>query len=348
MAAETATTPSAPSSSGPRCWLVRRDAGGSVEAGVRPLPWDPATAPEPDAAAIRVEAAGFNYKDALACSGHPGVMRVSPLVPGIDVAGSLLAPAAGLPAGAPVLVTAHHLGEGRHGGFATEARVPVTGLLARPEGLSAEAAMALGTAGLTTVLACDTLDRLVHRAAPTASEEWLVTGASGGVGMIAVAWLAAAGRRVVACSRKPQARELLLALGASAVEPPAAVVAAPGKSLARGRWAGVVDTVGGGLLADVLRSVRHGGAVTAVGMAGGVDLHTTVHPFILRGVTLAGIDTAATPTRDERIALWRRLAEFWPRLRSSFPVTRIGLDGVGDWADAMLRGGTVGRAVVVP
>lgn len=328
----------------PRCWLVARRADGSVAGGIAALP----AAAADGGVAIRVAAAGFNYKDALACAGHPGVMRIAPLVPGIDSAGTLLEAAAGLPAGAAVVATACGLGETRHGGFGDIVRAPPEAILPRPPALSARDAMALGTAGLTALLACDRLAALVDPRHARPDEAWLVTGASGGVGMLAVACLAAAGRRVVACSRKPAARGPLFALGASDVAPPEAVVDAGPKSLTAGRWAGVVDTVGGPLLAGVLKGVRVGGAVAALGMAGGVELPTTVHPFILRGVTLAGIDGATQATPEDRRRLWPRLAEFWPRVREHFPVTELGFDEVGDWAGRMLRGETVGRAVVVP
>lgn len=333
--------------SAPRRWLVERSAG-AVSAGIAPLGWDPHAAPAMDEAVVLVEAAGFNYKDALACSGHPGVMRGERLVPGIDAAGRLLHPAAGLPAGAAVVVTGNGLGETRDGSFATHLRAAAVALIPRPATLDAHAAMALGTAGLTAVLACDRLAAAVDERHAKPDEAWLVTGASGGVGMLAVALLAAAGRRVVACSRKPEARSTLLGLGAAEVMPPADIVAPAGKSLASGRWGGVVDTVGGPLLADVLRSVRLGGAVAAIGMAGGADLHTTVHPFILRGVTLAGIDAASQPTQAERREIWDRLAAVWPRVHAALAVTRLELEDVGAWAARMLAGDTIGRAVVVP
>ncbi len=332
-----------------RCWRVVRASDGSVRGGV--AAWHRDAHDESAAASdvlVRVEAAGFNYKDALACTGHPGVMRVTPLVPGIDAAGTLVGAAAGLPDGAPVVVTGNQMGETRDGGFATHLRMPAAAVLPRPAGLSAAEAMALGTAGLTALLACDRLDRLVDQRHARTDEEWLVTGASGGVGMLAVACLAASGRRVVACTRKPAAAAALAALGAAAVAAPEELVDSSPKSLASGRWGGVVDTVGGRLLADVLRSVRTGGAVAAIGMAGGSDLPTTVHPFILRGVTLAGIDAATQPTQAERLVLWSRLAALWPRLRDRFPVVRLPLDAVGQRAAALLRGETIGRAVVIP
>jgi acrylyl-CoA reductase (NADPH) len=275
-------------------------------------------------------------------------MRSAPLVPGIDLAGTLLAPAAGLAAGAEVVVTGNGLGERRDGGFATHVRAPADAVIPRPAGLSARDAMALGTAGLTALLASDRLAALVDPRHAADGEEWLVTGASGGVGMLAVAALAASGRSVVACSRKPDAAGPLAALGAARVVLPAEIVDASPTSLVRGRWAGVVDTVGGPLLAEILRAVRTGGAVAAIGMAGGTELATTVHPFILRGVTLAGIDAATQPSQDDRRRLWERLAELWPGVRGSLPVTVLRLDEVGRQAARMLAGETIGRAVVVP
>lgn len=332
-----------------RCWLVERD-DGVVRAAVAELPWEAGMPPAAGELVIRVEAAGFNYKDALACTGHPGVMRVSPLVPGIDAAGTIVAAAPGcvFAVGDAVVVTGNGMGESRDGAFATHLRMPAAAVLPRPAALSAEAAMALGTAGLSAALACDRLDAVVDMRHARPDDAWLVTGASGGVGMLAVAMLSAAGRRVVACSRKPAAVEALRSLGAEAVLPPEEVVDPTPKSLAKARWAGVVDTVGGRLLADVLRSVRTGGAVAALGMAGGADLVTSVHPFILRGVTLAGIDAATQPTQADRAALWARLAGLWPTLAGRLPVTTMSLGSVRAWAERMLRGETIGRGVVLP
>ncbi len=328
------------------CWLVARDDAGTIAGGVAPLP--AVAEAGVDGPLVRVDAAGFNYKDALACAGHPGVARVVPLVPGIDLAGTLLEPAAGLPSGAAIVATGHGLGETRHGGFATLVRPPAAAIVPRPPALSAVESMALGTAGLTALLAVDRLARVAPPGhGPPPDAEWLVTGASGGVGMIAVAALAATGRRVVACSRKPGAAAALVALGAESVVTPDAIRGPADKSLVRGRWAGVIDTVGGAILAEALKAVLPGGCAAAIGMAAGAELATSVHPFILRGVTLCGIDAATLPTPAERAVLWPRLAALWPRVRDLFPVTPLALDDVGDWAAALLAGSAVGRAVVL-
>ena len=330
------------------CWRVRRSSDGTVAAGIEPLGWDVGVTGAAGEVVVRVEAAGVNYKDALCCAGHPGVMRVESLVPGIDAAGMIALSGGPLAVGTPVVVTGNGMGEMRDGAFGSFLRMPAAAILPRPTALAADAAMALGTAGLTALLACDRLEAIVSPRHSRSDEAWLVTGASGGVGMLSVAALAAAGRRVVACSRKAAATAVLRDLGAAEVVSPDAIRDPAPKTLVTGRWAGVVDTVGGPLLADVLRAVRAGGGVAAIGMAGGADLVTSVHPFILRGVTLAGIDAASLPTQAERAVLWDRLAAFWPAISGRFPVTRLRLGDVGDWADRMRRGETVGRGVVIP
>jgi putative YhdH/YhfP family quinone oxidoreductase len=302
---------------------------------------------------VKVEAAGFNYKDALACSGHPGVARQLPHVPGIDATGVLQEPADTLPAGTPVVVTGNGLGESLSGGFASWLLAPVDAVIRRPSALSAISAMALGTAGLTAVVAVERLAGLIdwryqQQAGGGRTSDWLVTGASGGVGMLAVAAAAAAGHRVLACTRKSQVAEALRSLGAAEVLAPEDAIAPGGKPLASGRYTAVIDTVGGPLLAELLRSVRQGGAVASIGNAGGLELHTTVLPFILRGVTLAGIDAAGLLSNDQRRQLWPQLAKLWSSVEPHFPVLQLKLDGVGEWAERMLAGETCGRAVVIP
>ena len=333
-----------------RCWLIDRADDGAVAGRVAPQP-------EPSEAAgqvlVAVEAAGFNYKDALACRGHPGVARQLPLVPGIDAAGVLQQATTDLPVGSPVVVTGNGLGETRPGSFATWLQAPAKAIIHRPPALSAVAAMALGTAGLTAVLAVDRLTDLIDwdfhkRAGRPEPASWLVTGASGGVGMLAVAAAAAAGHRVIACTRNPEVAEPLRSLGAADVIPPADAVAAGDKPLAAGRYLAVIDTVGGPLLANLLRSVQPGGGVASIGNAGGVDLPTTVLPFILRGVTLAGIDAAGLLSNRRRRELWTSLAALWPLVEPHFPVQQLPLEEVGEWARLMLAGQTRGRGVVLP
>jgi acrylyl-CoA reductase (NADPH) len=166
--------------------------------------------------------------------------------------------------------------------------------------------------------------------------------------MLAVAAAAAAGHRVLACTRKPLAAEALRGLGAAEVIAPDEAVAPGAKPLASGRYTAVIDTVGGSLLANLLRSVRPGGAVASIGNAGGVAVQTTVLPFILRGVTLTGIDAAGLLSNDQRRQLWPKLAALWPRVEPHYPVRLLELGGAGDWACQMLAGETHGRAVLLP
>ena len=177
---------------------------------------------------------------------------------------------------------------------------------------------------------------------------WLITGASGGVGMLAVAATALAGFQVIACTRKNSLSNTLLSLGASAVQSPEEALPADKKPLSSARYLGVIDTVGGELLANILRVVAAGGAVASIGNAGGVAIPTTVYPFILRGITLAGIDAAGLPSREKRQALWAKLAVLWPLMNSAFPVRHIGFQQIGAWAAEMRSGRIKGRAVVIP
>ena len=333
----------------PYGWVVDRGPDGAVQSGVAPLP----DSHHEGFVCIDVEAAGFNYKDALACNGHPGVARTLPLVPGIDTAGTLRSPCEAFAAGTPVVATGNGLGEKIQGGFATEVWVPPSAIIQRPESLSATAAMAMGTAGLTAMLAVERLQAAIDwdfqsRLQHDEPLPWLVTGASGGVGMLAVAAIALAGFRVIACTRKEGLSDVLTSLGAVAVQSPQHALPADTKLLSSARYLGAIDTVGGNVLASVLRVVAPGGAVASIGNAGGVELATTVYPFILRGITLAGIDASGLPSREKRKQLWARLALLWPFVSGLFPVQKICLKEIGDWASQMRGGQIMGRAVVLP
>ncbi|WIE65019.1 MDR family oxidoreductase [Curtobacterium sp. MCLR17_036] len=263
--------------------------------------------PEPTEgeALVDVSYSSVNYKDGLALAGDPGVARLDPLVPGIDVVGTVSALGPGVhdvAIGDRVVVTGAGLGERRHGGWARRAVVPSGSAVVLPDTIDDAFAAAIGTAGFTAMLSVLALERFV------APEEGpvLVTGASGGVGTVAIALLTARGYRVTASTGRPANAESLRRLGAVDVVD-RATLSEPGRPMQRTVWAGAVDSVGGTTLANVLASTQYGGAVTACGLAQDAALSTTVLPFILRGVSLLGIDSVQAPIALRRRA-WERLA----------------------------------------
>lgn len=294
---------------------------------------------------IDVQWSSLNYKDALACQAHPGVVRKLPHVPGIDCAGTILA--SSVPeyqTGQQVLVTGYDLGSGRWGGWSGCVRVPAEWVVALPTGLTPETAMLLGTAGFTAAQSVMVLQR--HRVVP-ASGKVIVTGATGGVGSLAVAILAKLGYHVVAVTGKPTQGKLLQKLGASQILTRAEMDEASHKPLLPARWAGAVDTVGGNTLVTLLRSMQHRGCVTACGLVAGDQLPLTVYPFILRGVTLAGIDSANCP-REPREHIWQQLAGPWKPDGLQSLAQKITLQEVPASVHAMLAGETYGRTLVEP
>ncbi|MHB8867704.1 MAG: MDR family oxidoreductase [Thermoleophilia bacterium] len=306
---------------------------------------------------VEVAYSSLNYKDALAVTGAGRIVRGYPMVPGIDLAGRVLesdSPAYG--PGDRVILTGWGIGEARWGGFAELARVRSEWLVPLPKGLSLKHAMALGTAGLTAMLAVMALEEAGVR--PEGDREGLsietsgaekpgavlVTGGSGGVGSIAIVLLAAAGYRVVASSGRHESAAYLHSLGAEEVIE-RADLELPAKPLEAQRWAGAVDSVGGDTLARVLAETRYGGAVASCGLVGGSALNTTVMPFILRAVKLIGINSVAAPA-ESRIEAWRRLAgEVRPEVLNGF--TRVAsLEDVHTLARTMVAGRGRGRTVV--
>ncbi len=288
-----------------RCYLVTKDSAGNVSGEITERPLEEL----PDGEVlIRVEYSSLNYKDALGAKGHPGVNKQFPHIPGVDAAGTVAQSGVyEFVEGDRVLVTGFDMGSNRWGGFAQYVRVPDDWVVPLPEGLSLRESMMLGTAGLTAGFCVDALER--HDVTPDRGEV-VVTGASGGVGSFAVAILAKLGYHVAAVTGKETAHEYLKSLGAAEILPREAVDDTSGKPLLARRWAGAVDTVGGNLLGTVLRSTHLGGCVAACGNAAGFDLPITVYPFILRGVTLAGIDAAWCPI-PLRHETWDRLAGPW-------------------------------------
>lgn len=292
---------------------------------------------------IRVTHSSLNYKDALAAVAHRGIVQSLPHVPGIDAAGQVLeSRSKQWSIGDDVLVTGYGLGSDQWGGWSELIQVPANWVVRLPDHLSAVEAMTLGTAGFTAAQCVESLQQ--HGVTPDAGEI-IVTGASGGVGSLAIAILAKLGYQVVAMSGKPTAHHQLRALGASDIVDRAALTDTSDKSLLRARWAGAVDTVGGNTLATIVRSTQHRGCIAACGLVGGIDLPLTVYPFLLRGITLDGIDSAACP-RQPRLEIWDKLAEDWKPEQLEQIRSTVGLDGLDEYITRILAGQATGRIVV--
>ncbi len=291
---------------------------------------------------IRVGWSSVNYKDGLATRIDGKVARIDPLIPGIDMAGDVVAstdPA--IPVGSSVVAHGYDLGVARHGGYAEYQRVPAGWVVPLEPGLSARDAMAIGTAGFTAAMSVVALE---ERGLQPADGPVLVTGASGGVGGTALAILADRGYEVWAATGKPDEAERLRGLGAAGILTRDEVTA-PGKPLESERWAGAVDAVGAATLPYVLRTLKTGAAVAASGNASGPKLETTVFPFILRGAALLGMDSAQLAI-DRRRAIWDRLAtELRPRSLGDH-VTEVTLDTLDEALDGILAGEARGRWVV--
>jgi len=292
---------------------------------------------------VDVEYSTVNYKDGLAVTDTAPVVRNFPMVPGIDLAGTVSAsddPEVSV--GQRVVVNGWGIGEETWGGFAQRARVRGEWTVLLPDGIGSAEAMAIGTAGYTAMLCVLALED--HDVTPEAGPV-LVTGAAGGVGSVAVAVLAARGYEVHASTGRPEEADYLVGLGASEIVDRAELSEAGGRPLARARWAGAVDAVGSHTLANVLSQIRPEGCVAACGNAQGTDLVTTVFPFILRGVTLRGVHSVHVP-RPRRLEAWRRLDEDLDRDLLTSMTRTVGLDDVSTVAAEILAGRVRGRVVV--
>lgn len=293
-------------------------------------------------AVVDVEWSSLNFKDGMALSGDRGVARISPLIPGIDLVGTVAEPdsAGRFSAGDSVVLNGAGIGETRHGGFSERAVVDAASLVALPEAITPRRAAAIGTAGFTAMLS---VLRIEQDVAP-GDGDILVTGAGGGVGSVAIALLSGLGYRVTASTGRPELDGFLRSLGAADVID-RATLSQPGKPLQRPRWAGAVDSVGSHTLATVLAQTRWGGSVAACGLAQGGDLPTTVLPFILRGVSLRGINSVDAPLALREEA-WARLAADLDLDLLDSLTEEVGLTEVAGHAETILAGQVRGRTVV--
>ncbi|MFZ4374601.1 MAG: oxidoreductase [Mycobacterium sp.] len=320
--------------------LVARQDGETITAAIETLD---ATELQPGDVTIRIAYSSVNYKDALALTPRGGVVREYPLVPGIDLTGEVVeSTSAEFAVGDLVLAHGYDIGTGRHGGYAEYVRLPAEQVVALGT-LTPREGAAIGTAGFTAAMSVQALVR--HGITPD-DGPILVTGATGGVGSVSIDLLAAAGYEVVASTGKPEAAEHLKKLGASEVigRLPADPDAKP-RPLAKTRWAGAIDCVGGATLADVLSTLNYGGAVAASGLTGGAALNTTVMPFILRGVSLLGIDSVLMPIGPRR-ALWKQIGGVLRPPHLDDITHEVDLADVVGVIDEVRAGRYSGRAVV--
>ena len=292
---------------------------------------------------IRVHFSSLNYKDGLSCIGNPGVTRNYPHTPGIDASGKVTESSdSRFKEGDSVIVTGYDLGMNTSGGFGEYIRVPADWVVPLPEGMTLKEASIYGVAGFTAALSVDALQK--HGVSPEQGEI-VVTGSTGGVGSVSVALLSLLGYTVVASTGKKEESEFLLRLGASEIISREEVDDESKKPLLRERWAGAVDTVGGTTLAALLKAAKRGGAVAATGLVASSEWSTTVFPFILRGVSLLGIDSGFTPTKL-RLEIWNKLAGIWKIPQLEQLTIDSTLEELDPEIDKILAGGQRGRVVV--
>lgn len=322
-----------------RALIAKRDGDGPVEVSVGEL--QDSELGEGDIT-VAVEYSTVNYKDGLAITNAAPIIQSYPLVPGIDLAGTVVESSSStVSVGDRVVVNGWAMGVTHNGGFAAKARIPSEWAIPLADSMSTRHAAAIGTAGYTAMLAVLALE---HGGVRPEHGTILVTGASGGSGSVAVALLARLGYTVAASTGRPEEAEYLRSLGAHEIVD-RATLSEPGRPIGAEKWAGAIDSVGSTTLANILAQIKYGGVVAAFGMASGNDLPGSVLPFILRGVTLAGIDSVNAP-RSRREEAWSRLAVDLDRTMLDAMVTEIGLADVPGIAGAILRGKVKGRTLV--
>lgn len=293
---------------------------------------------------VRVEWSSLNYKDALSASGNKGVTRSYPHTPGIDAAGEVVEASAGpFRVGDKVIVTGYDLGMNTAGGYGEYIRVPAEWVVDMPDRLDTRTAMLYGTAGLTAALC---VESLLDTGRQLGDEPVLVTGATGGVGSMAVSILAHLGLNVVAGTGKADAVDWLKMLGAREVIGRDELLAGADKPMLKPRWAGVVDCVGGDVLFNAIKTLQYGGSAVCCGMAGSPELHGTVFPFILRNVNLIGVDSVEIPVEFKQ-QMWQLLTSEWrPPHLDELLTAEVGLEELPPYFDRILKGGMKGRVLV--
>ncbi|MEX2091493.1 MAG: oxidoreductase [Pirellulales bacterium] len=324
------------------CLMVRKDGNGNVTSAVELISRN---ALPLDDVLIEVAYSSLNYKDALASQGHPGVVQKFPHVPGIDCAGTVVeSKSPQYKCGDQVLITGYDLGAGHWGGYAKYVRVPAEWIVPLPSGLTLRDTMIYGTAGFT---AAQCVTAIVDRGIGPERGEVVVTGATGGVGSLSVAILAKLGYQVAAVTGKLDRHDWLRELGAATILSRTDVLDETERPLLSERWAAAVDSVGGRTLATLLRATKYRGVVAACGLVGGDKFSTSVYPFLLRGVTLAGIDSAKCP-RPQRLDIWQKLSGPWRVEKLNRLASEATLDELPERIRQILAGGIVGRTIVVP
>ncbi len=293
---------------------------------------------------IQVHYSSLNYKDALSASGNKGVTRNYPHTPGVDAAGVVTeSQNPDFKPGDQVLVTGYDLGMNTAGGYAEYIRVPAAWVVRLPENLSLRESMIYGTAGFTAALSCF---KMINNGVTPDKGPVLVTGATGGVGSIAVAILAKSGYEVVAVNGIVDEKDYLLELGAKEVISIEEADDKSGRPLLKPRWAGAIDTVAGNILATAIKTTQYGGSVTCCGNVGSAELHSSIYPFILNGVTLLGIDSVNCPV-DVRLQVWQKIASDWKLDHLELITTELdSLESLDDRISLILQGKNKGRAIV--
>lgn len=292
---------------------------------------------------MNVKYSSLNYKDALSATGNKGVTRKYPHTPGIDASGIIVeSKSESFIVGDKVLVTGYDLGMNTSGGYSQYIRVPAEWIVKSPENLSLKESMIYGTAGFTAALS---VHKLLEACVNPSDGEILVTGSTGGVGSMSVSILHKLGYDVIAATGKADAKELLLKLGAKDIVLREELDDKSGRTFLKGRWAGVIDTVGGNILTTALKSTKYGGCVACCGNAASAELSSSIYPFILRGISLLGVDSVQCPM-PLRMKIWDLLAKEWKPDNLNQAVEEVSLEGINAKIDLILQGKLTGRTIV--